>query len=156
MEEPICDICADPQKDKFMYTLKCGHSYHYECIMKSFQRDRKRNNQCPLCRQSHGLLPVVNALPRLLYGIHFSEYPVPAKPEDIRCVEILKSGKRKGECCGSKCMIGLNMCKRHHKSVSKEPVQKAKKEKQKQKVKVLKLGDALEQVQLQQVLEGTS
>ena len=34
MEIPICDICADPQKDKFMYTLKCGHSYHYECIMK--------------------------------------------------------------------------------------------------------------------------
>ena len=43
------------------------------------------------------------------------------------------------------------MCKRHHKSVSKEPVnQKDPVKKEKQKVKVLKLGDALEQVQLEQ------
>ena len=38
--------------------------------------------------------------------------PPPPKPEEIRCVEILKSGKRKGDVCGScKCMIGMNMCK---------------------------------------------
>ena len=159
METPICDICADPQKDKLMYTLKCGHSFHYECIMKTFQCDRQKHNKCPLCRQHHGLLPIVNALPRLIYGIHYYEFPPPPKPDEIRCVEILKSGKRKGEACGSRCMIGMNMCKRHHKSVNKEPVQKVKKQKekkQKQKVKVLKLGDALEQVQLEQVLEATS
>ena len=157
METPICDICADPQKDKFMYRLKCGHSFHYECIMKSFQCDRKTNtNQCPLCRQTHGLLPIVNALPRLIYGIHYCEYPPPPKPEEIRCVEILKSGKRKGDVCGSRCMIGMNMCKRHHKSVIKDPLIKDPVKKQKQKVKVLKLGDALEKVQLEQALETTS
>ena len=56
-------------------------------------------------------------------------------------------------------MIGMNMCKRHHKSVIKDPVIKdpaQKVKKQKQKVKVLKLGDALEQVQLEQALETTS
>ena len=160
MDNPTCDICADPQKDKYMYTLQCGHSFHYECIMKSFLCDRKTNyNQCPLCRQSHGLLPIVNALPRLIYGIHFNQYPPPPKPEEIRCVEILKSGKNKGHVCGSRCMIGMNMCKRHHKSRIKDPVQKIKKQKQpktNQKVKVLKLGDALEQVQLEQALEATS
>lgn len=160
METPICDICADPQKDKFMYKLQCGHAFHYECIMKSFQCDRKTNtNQCPLCRQTHGLLPIVNALPRLIYGIHYCGYPPPPKPEEIRCVEILKSGKRKGDVCGSRCMIGMNMCKRHHKSVIKDPLIKdpvKKVKKQKQKVKVLKLGDALEQVQLEQALETTS
>ena len=152
MSEECCDICGDPQKEKYMFTLQCGHSFHYECIMKSFQCDRnKYANKCPLCRQPHGLLPIVNGLPRLIYRIHYDSYP-PPKQEDIRCVEILKSGKRKGEPCGSRCMIGMNMCKRHHKSFIKQPDKNIKK----QKVKVLKLGDALEQVQLEQALEATN
>ena len=109
METPICDICADPQKDKLMYKLQCGHAFHYECIMKTFQCDRKTNtNQCPLCRQPHGLLPIVNALPRLIYGIHYLDtiHPNPKKYD----VEILKSGNGK-ESLWIPMMIGMNMCK---------------------------------------------
>ena len=116
-EDPCCDICGDSQRNKYMQTLKCNHSYHYECILKAFMSDRKRSNQCPLCRQPHGLLPLVNGLTKISKGIHYlNQYPV----DYVQllgynsCQAILKSGKRKSQSCGSKCMLGLTMCKRHH------------------------------------------
>jgi len=171
MDEPICDICADPQKDKFMITLQCGHAFHYECVMQSFISDKKNKymNKCPLCRQSHGLLPIVNGLNRLIYGIHYNSYNNP--PEIInqtKCTEILKTGKRKGECCNMKCMIGMDTCKRHHVSklkkqekLSAASVKKVIKNRKKITVNKLdapqlKLGDQLEQVQLEQALEVSS
>jgi len=114
-KEECCDICGDTHKIKYVQTLKCNHSYHYECIMKAFICDRKKLNQCPLCRLSHGLLPVVNGLPKLTNGIHF--YSITnGLPEwsNVSCNSILQSGKRKGLQCDSKCMIGLFTCKRHH------------------------------------------
>ena len=35
-EEVFCDICGESHKLKFVHTLQCNHSYHYECIQKSF------------------------------------------------------------------------------------------------------------------------
>ena len=145
-EEPCCDICGDPHKLKYVQALKCNHSYHYECILKAFLCDRKRHNQCPLCRQSHGLLPLVNGLTKIVKGIHYlNEYPVDYV--QLPCPVILKSGKRKGFGCGSKCIIGLSMCKRHHTAILKKE--------DKEKNKKVGLGDALEQVQLEQALEVT-
>ena len=148
-EEICCDICGDPHSLKYVQTLKCNHSYHYECIMKAFMCDRKRSNQCPLCRQSHGLLPLVNGLSKLVKGIHYIDLTkgLP-KYECIPCDSILKSGNRKGSQCGSKCMIGFTMCKRHHTAKLKND--------KKIKNKKVGLGDALEQVQLEQALEVTS
>ena len=115
-EEICCDICGDPHKLKHVQTLKCNHSFHYECILKSFICDRKKFNQCPLCRQCHGLLPLMNGLPKLVKNIHYTkEYPVDYT--QVSCQVILKSGKRKGQGCQAKCMIGPYtnaMCKRHH------------------------------------------
>ena len=147
-EEVCCDICGDLHKLKYVQTLKCNHSYHYECILKSFMSDRKNFNQCPLCRQCHGLLPLVNGLPKLVKGVHYMDLTkgLP-KYECIPCNSILKSGKRKGLQCGSKCMLGFTMCKRHYTA-------KLKKEDKIDKNKI-GLGDALEQVQLEQVLEVT-
>jgi len=114
-EEICCDICGDPHKLKYVQTLKCNHSYHYECIMKSFMCDRKRGNRCPLCRQSHGLLSLVNGLPKLVKGIHYIDLTKGLPTYKCEpCDSILKSGKRKGLQCGSKCMLGFSMCKRHH------------------------------------------
>ena len=31
-----CSICGLELKEKFCYELKCGHKFHYECLMKSF------------------------------------------------------------------------------------------------------------------------
>jgi len=155
-----CDICGEPHKHKYVITLKCNHSFHYECIQKSFLCDRKRKNSCPLCRGKHGLLPLVNGLPRLYSGIHFiNKYPV-----DYVCTPCnspLQSGKRKGSPCGAKCMIGLQVCKRHHISkIKREEKEELKKQKQqekadKKKIKVVKLGDALEQVQVEQLIYVT-
>ena len=147
-EEICCDICGDPHKLKYVQTLKCNHSYHYECILKAFMCDKKKHNQCPLCRQSHGLLPLVNGLPKLVKGVHYMDLTkgLP-KYECTPCNSTLKSGKRKGLQCGSKCMIGFTMCKRHYTA-------KLKKEDKENKKKV-GLGDALEQVQLEQALEVT-
>jgi len=77
------------------------------------------------------------------------------------CEEVLKSGIRKGLACGAKCMVGLQVCKRHHLSkIKKEEKEELKKQKQqekidKKKLKVIKLGDALEQVQVEQLLYVT-
>ena len=149
-EEVCCDICGDPHKLKYVQTLKCNHSYHYECILKSFMSDRKRSNQCPLCRRSHGLLPLVNGLPKLVRGIHYIDLKKGLPEyECTLCNSILKSGKRKGLQCDSKCIIGLTICKRHHTAKLK------KEDKEKNSKKKVGLGDALEQVQLEQALEVT-
>lgn len=118
--EPCCDICGDDLRDKYVYQLpNCPHKYHYECLLKSFMCDRKRMNQCPLCSKPSGLLPIVNSLPKLVRGIHYSsQQEVPEKINEP-CTVILQSGKRKGCSCGSKCMIGMSTCKRHHQSYLK-------------------------------------
>ena len=170
-EEVFCDICGESHKLKFVHTLQCNHSYHYECIQKSFLYDRKRHNQCPLCRKPAGLLPLVNGLPKLIKGIHY-EGCLPCY-ESTKCCELLKSGNRKGQPCNSKCMLGFSICKRHHTSKLK---QESKKELNKKKVvykinemndmnkikitinheeQTIKLGDALEQVQVEQLLYVT-
>jgi hypothetical protein len=155
-----CDICGEPHKLKYVQTLGCNHSFHYECIQKSFMSDRKRFNQCPLCRTKHGLLPIVKGLPKLVRGIHYNDITkgLP-KWECSPCHSTLQSGKRKGLECGAKSMIGFDVCKRHHLSKLKKEDKLAAKEaihNKKKGVKVIKLGDALEQVQVEQLLEVTS
>ena len=36
-EQEDCGICGCNLNDKFSHTLKCNHTFHYECLMKSFQ-----------------------------------------------------------------------------------------------------------------------
>ena len=127
--EDYCAICSEDSNTKYVHTLPCGHKFHYECIQKSFQYDRTKMNQCPACRKPSGLLPLVNGLPKLLKNIHYyNTYPKDYKV--TRCVEILKSGKRKGVSCSAKCMLGFTICKRHHTSkIKKEAKMKEKQNK---------------------------
>ena len=123
----------------------------------------------------------MNGLPKLIKGIHY-EGCLPCY-ESTNCCELLKSGNRKGQPCNSKCMLGFSICKRHHtsklKKESKKEVSKkevTKKEVTKKEVNMInkinemhkiiitinkeeqtvKLGDALEQVQVEQLLEITA
>ncbi len=41
-----CSICFDEFKDKNIFKLPCGHTYHYNCIMDWFDKEMT----CPLCR----------------------------------------------------------------------------------------------------------
>ena len=115
-----CNICGDALIMYHTPTLNnCNHTYHYECIMKTFMYCRRTGNKCPLCRTDNGLLPIVNGLPKLIKGIHYTvEYP--SEYKSIPCNVLLKSGKRKGCECGNKCIIGSTMCNRHHISSNKK------------------------------------
>jgi hypothetical protein len=113
MVDNFCDICGEAHNLKYVHTLDCNHCFHYDCIMKTFMMDIKKYNKCPLCRKSSGLLPLINGLPKIIKGIHYiTEYP--SNYQSTKCSVILKSGKRKGQECGSKCIVGFDMCKRHH------------------------------------------
>jgi len=112
-----CFICGDNTKKKLFYTMNCNHCAHYECIMKSFSNS-KGLNECPYCRKTHGLLPMVNGIKAPVRNIHYytnnqlnniiNEY----KP--VKCKYTLKSGKNKGNICNSNCAIGFEYCGRHN------------------------------------------
>ena len=157
-----CDICGDLLNEQCTVILKCNHSFHYECVFKSFQQEKKKQNACPLCRQIHGLLPIVNGLSKLTHGIHYIEHSSKPDLDNKPCNVILKSGKRKGDPCNASCMLGLHTCKRHHLSTLKHNMNKTSVSskssvsgKAKQVFKVNKLGDDLEQVQVEQLLDVT-
>lgn len=111
-----CNICGEPLSTKPSHTLDCNHCYHYECIQKTFIMFRKKC-KCPLCGQYSKGLPLVNGLPKLIKGIHYTDEP--PEYESAKCEHLLKSGKRKGEKCGAKCGLGLDVCNRHHKLLVK-------------------------------------
>ena len=45
MTDTCCDICGDLLNDKCVIKLNCNHSFHYECVMKTFLADKKKINQ---------------------------------------------------------------------------------------------------------------
>ena len=53
----ICGICGESSK-KYIYKLNCSHVFHYECLSQSFKFGLNQN--CPLCRESGGFLPINN------------------------------------------------------------------------------------------------
>lgn len=72
--------------------LKCGHSFHYNCIYISYlyTKDKK----CPYCRRDGGSLNMCNVK---------------------LCKAILKSGKNKGNSCNCKIKENELYCGRHKK-----------------------------------------
>ena len=107
-----CNICGSPLNYKFSHRLDCNHIYHYECIQKTFLLSRQKC-KCPLCGKDSNGLPIVNGLPKLIKGIHYMD--ILPDYVSLPCTQLLKSGKRKGEECRTKCMLGMNVCNRHHK-----------------------------------------
>ncbi len=63
-EKDDCSICLTPmEKGTALFTTECGHTFHFNCVKKSYQQS---SNVCPLCRAE---LPVLkemfgNANPR--------------------------------------------------------------------------------------------
>ena len=67
-----CLICGEELSEKYAIDLQCNHSYHYECLQTSLTYlNNNGNNRCLYCNKSFGLLPVVNGLKSLKYGIHW-------------------------------------------------------------------------------------
>ena len=124
-----CSICGLELKEKFCYELKCGHKFHYECLMKSFVNIPKLNkmkNSCPYCRAPSDYLPVVNGLKKLTVGVHcatvqeLSDENGILKLKNNPCQYILKKGKNKGNQCGKNCYLGYDYCKVHKKAMKVE------------------------------------
>ena len=125
IETEDCGICGLSIDDKFSYTLACNHTFHYECLMKSFQNTPKYKkniyNQCPYCRKNTDYLPLVNGLKKVIPNVHcFNNTTIiKEKKEELKnnysnkCVFILTRGKNKGNSCGKNCNLGFNTCKTH-------------------------------------------
>lgn len=121
-----CGICGLDLCDTFSYKLDCGHTFHYECLMKSFNNvsytiNKKKNNFCPYCRKNSRHLPLVNGLKKVLPGVHcsISGGEIEDKKELLKekyshkCSFTLKKGKNKGNPCGKNCILGYGYCKVH-------------------------------------------
>ncbi len=121
-----CGICGIELTDKFSYTLNCGHKFHYECCMKSFNNisytvNGKYNNQCPYCRKNSDYLPLVNGLKKITPGIHCSinKNDIDLFKKELKenynhmCGFTLTRGKNEGNSCGKKCVLGYGYCKSH-------------------------------------------
>jgi len=120
-----CGICGLSIDEKFSHTLKCNHTFHYECLMKSFQNINKYKkniyNYCPYCRKNSEYLPLANGLKKVVPNVHCinTTSNIKEKKEELknnysnRCEFLLTRGKNKGNSCGKNCILGYNTCKTH-------------------------------------------
>ena len=111
MECINCSICGEGLDESYKQELKCGHVFHYECLMLSFKAIK--NTSCPYCRGPNNLLPLVNGLKKLYDGIHNMDGV--ELYENKKCVHVLERGKNKGKQCSRNCHIGMDCCLIHNK-----------------------------------------
>lgn len=119
--EEVCPICLDVLKENDIVELKCGHKFHYNCILDTYKNENKKNikykNRCPYCRSDGGSLPFKEGMLPIKY-VH-REYEEYVKYGNIEkylvkgvCQAILKSGKNAGCQCKKK-IFKDGFCKRH-------------------------------------------
>ncbi len=115
-KENICLISQDPIPDYNLITLSCGHSFNYDILIKSLEKNRWTRIHiinkitgfnCPYCRKHHtSILPRIPELfSKKIYGIN---YDTENSVKVNNCNHILKSGKKCNKIC-------LNeFCKTHY------------------------------------------
>jgi hypothetical protein len=127
---PECPICYDLIEGDDLETLsRCGHSFHYECILREYINNQEHHQHikvCPLCRTYGSYLSnKTNCIP--IRNIHnnynvFMDY---IKQHDIkmlqlffikeRCHAILNTGEYKNQQCRYKHKENSVFCGRHNK-----------------------------------------
>ena len=118
-----CLVCGDAL-DTEKVSLKCNHSFCYDCILHSFQgknchyNNSKVIRNCPYCRTVADFLPLKDGMTPLK-GIH-REYTSQKSKKYLtkttnypKCPAILKSGPNKGLSCNCKCLHNMGVCGRH-------------------------------------------
>ena len=123
MDLEECAICGMNISDKYPHTLKCGHKFHYECLIKTFVQTNLKNLRCPYCREKCEYMPIINGLKRIIPGVHCNLNDNKNKSNELvlksnynkTCKYIFKKGKRKGEECGKNCKLGYYVCSAHFK-----------------------------------------
>ena len=111
-----CRICGDEfnsptDKEK----LRCGHIFHYDCLMIVFQSSNGR--KCPYCRKQHGFLRLKDGIKPCL-TIHkeaiVKKSIEPVKPEITnKCQALYKSGLKAGTQCINKKKDNSEYCGIH-------------------------------------------
>jgi hypothetical protein len=116
-----CAICGLTLNEKYSHKLICGHTFHYECLLKSFNCSDK-HRFCPYCRKKCEHLPLINGLKKVLPGIHCKSinqihiYNISLKENyNKKCNHVLQRGKNKGQECEKNCKLGYYVCNAHFK-----------------------------------------
>ena len=111
-EKCECPVCYDMIEGEGI-RLKCGHTFHYDCILLSYQMKTDKRRECPYCREDGGYLPLKEGETPLKY-IH-KEWIIENKNYGYfgRCIAITKSGKNKGKRCLCKANGSDKYCGRH-------------------------------------------
>ncbi len=114
MDTKICSICGE-ENEEYFQTLKCGHTFHYQCLYLSFLN--MKNNNCPYCRATGNKLPIVNGVKKITPWIHncntIDGDVLNYKPK--KCKMVLSRGKNKGKQCTRNCKLGYEYCSQHFK-----------------------------------------
>lgn len=128
-----CPICYD-KLDTTSITLKCNHTFHYNCILNSFKSSITKNTKsykwrkCPYCREECGYLPLRNNI-YPFKNIHLEHYEIEQclfrhefdKLKIItdkyinksKCNAIIKTGINKGYQCKKNKKKNFNYCHLH-------------------------------------------
>ena len=119
----LCSICGEENDDVF-HTLKCGHTFHYNCLYLSFKN--MKNNSCPYCRSNKNTLPIIPGIKKIHPLIHYGkiDYDVNYNNHTVqKCNHVLTRGKNKGVNCSKNCKLGYNYCTQHYKNYIKKDEQ---------------------------------
>lgn len=127
-EDNICKICYDSlETQNNISLLKCGHKFHYECIMLTY-KTLKGKRQCPYCRKDGGYLDLYPGKAPIK-NIHkeYSDFKNgnldSIKFIEGKCKFILKRGKNVGNQCSFNIKTNQGYCARHHKMLFKNEEQ---------------------------------
>ena len=106
-----CNICLESIDESDMIKLKCGHKYHYNCILNSYKMYSSKKRECPYCRNDGGLLELRKGY-KFIPNIHkevsndeFEEKVEEKVKKKIKigtkkkCCAILVNGINKGKKC---------------------------------------------------------
>ncbi len=47
----VCTICCESIKENDVVKTKCGHEFHFSCLLKNMEKNNVTGNKCPLCRE---------------------------------------------------------------------------------------------------------
>ena len=115
IEEDIeeCSICGDELSIKYKHTLKCNHTFHYECLQKSLKFSKKNN--CPICRDKFDFLEPVNGIKKLIIDVHYNNKnkEIINNYNNIKCDYIFTKGKNINKKCNKNCKLGFFKCNTH-------------------------------------------
>ena len=117
-DDDICPICKDDMEDDKI-TLKCNHSFCYECLLESFRGTKcnytapKTHRICPYCRTPASYLSLKKGVIPIK-GIHREFGKFTNKPIGfIQCGGVIKSGVNKGNQCSNNSKEGTHFCGKH-------------------------------------------